>query len=483
MACEDECISQYQCYPPNEPLDGAIFSPWVKLTVRGGEEYTVGNESSESDLHKTCIKSFQYGTSVASGGVGAKFELVSEGGESYIKFAQAINKTVNRANEDTDLTFFEFGWIIKTCDGNTRKISSERIHCMIKTMQSTHDGGIIKISIECIDMMIRHFERRIDGNFGSDDNKIPLKQAIRELYGNNDPIMEIEFPAADGGELQFKYGDAEGPRAKWPGDQQNALSVSRKWLTGNITKNDKGTIVQYDPFESKLHIAEDPQPGPGENVDCCQNSIGTYVVNAGNCSDVISFTPTIDWVLWNNNAGGTPGGGDSGNMQETSEPDSELMENTGPQSNPTIPTYMRDQISPNATARAMQESTAAQSRANKGYEVKSGFEAELKILGDPEFVNPVLLKGSSVSIIVINPYYLDTGCTWISTPKCNEILSNKNYLVLGVDHQIEAGKYTTTIKVKLTLPNVDQDQGTPPGGDGCGTTFFDNDSGQPIESD
>ena len=477
MACEDECIADNQCRPPNEPLDGAIFAPWVKLTVRGGEEYTVGNESSPSEPHHTCIKSFQYGVSVASGGVGAKFELVS-----YIAFAKAINKTINQAPDDTEATFFQFGWIIKTCDGNTRKISSEPIHCMVKTMQSTHEGGVVKISIECIDMMVRHFERRIDGNFGSDDNKIPLKQAIRDVFGTNDPVMNVRFPAADGGELKFKYGDDEGPRAKWPGDQQNALGVVRKWLSGNITKNDKGTIVQYDPSESELVIAEDPQPGPGENADCCTNSLGTYVVNAGNCSDVISFTPTIDWILFNNNAGGTPGGGDSGNMQETAEPDSALMENAGPQDNQVIPTYNRDYMSTNATPRANQESTAAQSRANKGYEIKSGFEAELKILGNPEFINPVLLRGSSVAIIVINPYFLDTSCTWISTPKCNEILTNKQYLVLGIDHQIEAGKYTTTIKVKLTLPNADIDQGEAIGGDGCGITVFDNDGGQPLES-
>lgn len=482
MACENECISTYACAPPNEPLDGAVFAPYVELNITGGERYTVGNESSDSEPHKTVIKSFQYGLAVASGGVGAKIELVSEGGQAYISFAKAINKTINQAPQDTEGTYFEWGWIVKKCDGSTEKISSPPIHCMVKTMQTTYEGGVVKISIECIDLMSRHFERRVDGNFGSDDNKITLKQAIRDVFQRNDPIMDVRFVASDGGDLCFKYGDCEGPKAKWPGDQQNALGVVRKWLSGQLTKNDKGTIVQYDPESTELVIAEDPQAGPGQAAGCCTNWMGTYVVNGGNCSDVLSFSPTIDWILFNNNAGGTPPSGDAGNADETAEPDSPQMERAGPQDNQPISTYNRDYMSPNATARANQESTAAQSRANKGYEIKSGFEAELKIVGDPSFANPVMLRGASISIVVINPYHLDTDCTWISQPKCNEVLSNKKYLVLGIDHQIEAGKYTTTIKVKLDTPNADINQGEPLGGAGCGTFISGNDGGQPEES-
>lgn len=481
MACENECIAQYSCGPPSEPLDGAVFAPWVILHTRDGKEYTVGNESSPPEPHKTVIKSFQYGLGVASAGVGAKIELVSEGGEAYVEFAKAMNKTINQAPDDTEKTYFQFGWILRKCDGSLEKIESPEIHCMIKTMQTNYDGGVVKISIECVDLMSRHFERRIDGNFGQDDNKITLKQAIRDVFQRNDPIMNVTFES-DEGELCFKYGDCEGPKAKWPGDQQNALGVVRKWLAGQLTVNDKGTIVQYNPETSDVVIAEDPKPKCNEAANCCGRWLGTYVVNGGNCSDVLSFSPTVDWILFNNNAGGTPPSGDAGNAQETAEPDCEQMEHAGPQDNQQISTYNRDYMSPNATARANQESTAAQTRANKDYEIKSGIEAELKIVGDPSFSNPVALRGASISIVVINPYHLDEGCTWIARPKCNEILSNKRWLILGVDHQIEAGKYNTTIKVKLDAPNQDINQGEPLGGQGCGTATFDNDDGQPEES-
>jgi len=482
MACENECISTYSCGPPNEPIDGAVFAPFVELSIRGGSFYTVGNESSPNNPHKTVIKSFQYGFGVASSGVGAKIELVSEGGNAYIEFAKAVNKTINRATEDTDLTYFTYGWIIKKCDGSIEKKSSPAIHIMIKTMQTNYEVGTVKISLECVDLMSRHFERKIEANFGADDNKIPLKDAIDSVFGKNDPVMEVRYEPA--GEFGWKAtGDEEGPRAKWTGDQQNGLSVIRRWLgSAGLTINDKGTIIQYDPEESDLVITEDPKPGRNEDPPCCKRWIGTYVVNGGNCSEVISFTPTVDWILFNNNAGGTAMGGDSAIGDEKADPDIDV-ENAGPQDNQTIQHNDRDWGSPNNSARRNQETTAAQTRANKDYEIKPGLEAELKILGDPsrEFANPVLLAGATISIVMINPYTIE-GCTWISEPKCNEVLSNKKWLILGIDHQIEAGKYNTTIKVKLDTPNADIDQGSTLGGDGCGTLAFDNDSGEVLES-
>lgn len=488
MACGNfECISEYSCRPPNEPLDGAIFAPFVELTILGSEIYTVGNQSSPNEVpeNKTAIKSFEYGFGVASSNVGAKIELVSEGGASYIEFAKAINKTINQAVEDTRKTFFQYGWIIKKCDGSVEKMSSPKINLMIKTMQTSYDSGTIKINIECIDLLARHFERRVEGNFGSDDNKSNITDAIEELFGENDPEMTIRLEPAD--EFGWKYGDREeGPYSKWPGDQQNAVSVLRKWISGQVTENDKGTIIQYDPEEMDLVIREDPKPSPEEiktQCDCpMKNNLGTYIVNGGNCSNVLSFTPTVDWILFNNNAGGTSGSGYTGVSNKKAEPDIPV-EKAGPEDKQANAHNDIDWGNPDGTPERNQEATAAQSRANKDYEIKPGLEAELKILGDPSprFANPVLLAGSNISIVMINPYTVE-NCTWVSNSICNKILSNKRWLVLGVGHQIEGGKYNTTIKVKLDIPNSDIPQGVPLGGEGCGTFTFDNDNGEVKES-
>ena len=100
----------------------------------------------------------------------------------------------------------------------------------------------------------------------------------------------------------------------------------------------------------------------------------------------------------------------------------------------------------------------------------SPIEAELKIIGNPKFVNPIFLTGRWVSVVVVDPYYFEggaAGCEWISQPDCNPILSNKKWMILGVDHQITAGSYVTTFKLVLYTPNINIPGGTPYGG--CGT--------------
>lgn len=486
MGCDVECLSTYAVLPAKDATEGAVFAPFVELNLKGNFFYTVGNDSSESDGDKTAIKSFQYGFGVASAGVGGKIELVSEGGSAYIEFAKNLNKTISNAVEDTKNTWFKFGWIVKTCDGHNERIESPEINIMIKTMQTSYETGTVKISLEFIDLMSRHFERTIEGNFGSDDNKIPLKEAIHSVFENNDPEIKVEFLDADGKEWCFKYGGCEGPRGKWPGEQQNALAVIRKWLAGQVTDNDKGTIVQYNVAESSLVIKEDPGVGANESDACSLNSIATYVVNGGNCSDVISFTPTVDWILFNHAGGGTSPSGDAGVGDETADPDIDI-EHAGPRDTTTIQAQDRDSGSPNNSARRNQESSAAQTRANKDYEIKPGIEAELKILGDPkgneasDYSNPLNLAGKTISIVVINPYHIE-DCQWISEPKCNEVLSNKNWLILGIDHQISEGQFFTTIKVKLYASNMDIAQGEPLGGAGCGTLAFDNDEGEVEKS-
>ena len=56
---------------------------------------------------------------------------------------------------------------------------------------------------------------------------------------------------------------------------------------------------------------------------------------------------------------------------------------------------------------------------------------------------------------------------WLAMPKCNATLSNKNYMILGINHQIQNGQFVTTFKLKLNLPNIDSFDGAGLGDD-CG---------------
>ena len=74
-------------------------------------------------------------------------------------------------------------------------------------------------------------------------------------------------------------------------------------------------------------------------------------------------------------------------------------------------------------------------------------------MGDPYFANLTSFTGKEVSIIVLNPFSTKTDCTWISEPTCNQVLSNKHYLIKGVSHQITEGSFVTTLHVFMFAPN------------------------------
>ena len=117
-------------------------------------------------------------------------------------------------------------------------------------------------------------------------------------------------------------------------------------------------------------------------------------------------------------------------------------------------------------------------------------KGELKIIGDPTFNNPVFLTGKWVSIVVIDPYYIagmDAGgaasCEWLSKPNCNSVLSNKRWMILGADHQIQSGSYVTTLNVQLLTPNINIPADSDLGGDGCGTEGADGAIGDEPRDD
>lgn len=483
----DSCVDAFKCDTIREMPEGAVFAPWVELNILdGGFLYTVGNQSSPSDEHRTVIKSFQYGFSIANG-VGAKFEFLSEGGDTVYNLARALNKTVNQATMDAGKTWFSFGWVSQNCDGSITKSSSEKIYLMGKTMQSNYENGFMKITFECVDVGTRVMEERIEKNFGEDGAHIPLKNAITQIFEENKPTLKVRFVKADEAMSPWGFKNIdEGVYNYWETNQQNPIEVVRTWLAEHVTSDDKGIIIQYDPTQNPpvLYFFEDPKPGPDEAPDYCSNSIGTYIVNGGNLSPVRSFSPTIDWILINKGAGGASGIGDTqkSDVKTTIEFDNDNREENDGGMNSTLPSNIsRNATSPEDTAEEAIKADFANTRAVKDYETKPGIEADLKIVGNPNFSHPISFVGKSVSIIVIDPFHLE-NCTWISQPICNQVLTNKNWLVLGVDHQISEGNFETTLKVKLPVPNSDINRGEPLGGPGAGMFIPDNIWGEPGPS-
>lgn len=492
-----ECLEQYGCGDITKPIEAAVYTPFVEVTVSGVRMLTTGNESSPSVDNHAMIISFQYGTSTGTGGCGMRIEVADEGGIMFKRFAQATNKDLTKSQ--SQLTgvpgcAVEFGWLVTDCNNITTKQTNVSIgspyagpvHFLPMTIDTTFSEGVIKFVFEGVDLFVRSFDHRLEKPMADEAGKIDLKSALRELFMEKDPkFAGVEFrrwnhkPGMDEFDFKPALGGKDGHKSTHPTEQESNVACSRKWLLQNRTEDDLGVLVMYQPggdgTPGSVVFQEDPR-GPGQPA-CCDNTIATYIVNGGNESPVLSFNPSIKWPLGGNAGdGGVPSGASTGesNKKANEKESGKEVQNTGAQVGFNVPQENWQHQVPDNHADLMLVNSTVHNSAAKPYEaLANAIEAELKVMGDPRFVNPVSLTGKDIALIVIDPYYFDGGSDWsdvgdwLEQPTCNPILSNKKWMILGCDHQIQNGQYVTTFKLKLSAPNIDISAGQPYGG--CGT--------------
>lgn len=459
MSCNAICLPEYQCGSIKRiSPDGAVYAPFVEMTL--GSKITVGNKSFNASPHSAVIKSFDYG---GSSGTGCTVEIIDEQGTSFTRYYDELNKDICEAPEDYKMKI-DFGWIVRSCNGTvTRKgVQGGPVYFLPSSVDSSYEGGKIKYTIKGEDMMSLVGENRIEAPVGSESNKVQLGEAMRKVVMRNCPkiarIMRKRLSKKSDSEWRFKNSDGgeEGPYSVWPGDQQNAMSTIRKWCSSVTTDRKKGFTPVWNPAspEPELWLVEDSRSYCDEAADG-SDCVGTYIVNGGDCSPVLSFSPSAKWIFTANlGSGGNSGGGASQRQQKQRVIRSRFCKTpeqaTGTTSQFPTPQNDINWRPPDQIASKLQESLAMQELAAQYGELSAPIEAELKIVGDPFFVHPILWQGAkTLSIVVINPFYIYGGsyCEWLAGPMCNPIYSDKNYMIMGVNHQIKEGSYTTTLKV------------------------------------
>ena len=471
MACQvSGDVKDCLCHEPELPPAGRVYAPWVELDIRGLKIYC-GNESFPQDPHSMVISSMQYGMSRGNGGITVEFEILAEGSDGYKKLFDLMNKTVAKADEEIKATRMRFGWILKDCLNQVNDKLSEWIHILSVKMSTNIDKGIAKIKLECKDLLERHNDRRVTKNIGEEGNYIPLKDAIIELCNTQDPVLDVRFRGRDGGEFDFEI-EPRGYKAVWQANELPLLATIRSWVSTTRTVDKKGVYFKYDPTSSELVIQEDDECRKPEFCGC-KGNIKSYVVNGGNCSPVIEFSPEIDWILDAGGFGGISGGGSTGEQKKAQEPaDLQPIEGTGSGNEQAIPIEYSYTIPPEIHASMLEDAKEAATLANKPFDTAKSIQGELTIIGDP-FYADITDIGRYISISVVSPYQIKGGskesCTWIAKPETNKTLSNKNWMLEGVDHQIEPGKFITKLKVGLAVPNAELPATDPIGGEGsCG---------------
>ena len=466
MACtilqQLDCLTSYTCMKDIfQAYPGAIYTPYVAVTI-GDINITMGNKSSPAYKNHAAISSFTYGFEPGTSSFGADIEIVDSGGTAYRDIIRAINKTITNAATEAAGINLDFGWILQDCNGKltttwtANQITGTKITGFISEVEQTFENAIIKLKFKIRAPTVQSPEVIQDAVIGDQANKRTLKSAIIEVFTKYEPKYKgVRFESKDsdgkGGFKEFKFknsdGGPDGPLGVWAMNQQNTVSAVRSWLNSVTTSNDLGVLLEYDSNTYEMVLKESPF-----GQASCQYNLGTYIVNGGNCSPVLEFNPTIKWMP-SASTGAVSGSATSAGGAKLT-PVEENAQKAGSIAAPAQQQHESHFRNPDDIASKSAKAFSAQYDANYIVETPyAAFDAQLKIMGDPAFADLVDFLGKEVSIVVLNPFSTKTDCTWISEPTCNQVLSNKHYLIKGVSHQITEGSFVTTLHVIMQLPN------------------------------
>jgi hypothetical protein len=486
-------VGQYRCGPFDFPgpagEQAESFAPWCWIQIgEGSEKITVGNESFKSDPNTACIKSMEVGWIDTPS---IKVEIIDEAGGTLSAVANSLKKCIKTTFQGTDISF-QWGWVTTRCGSSPAAppIRSSIFKCFIQQFDVNYSEGKIKYIIEGAANSELFDVMREDGIIGDDKYPADIESAIESLCAR-EPACTVRYveiqPDGKLKDVKFEWARLKDPpEGSWQTDNMNRMSIIRKWFGAFRVKDgkcDKGIVPFFSPDKpNELILLKDPQPNPGESSGCSA-SIGTFVVNGGKCSTVIEFTPTMNIVSATNSfavGGDTSGPNKSSNQfaeDERCENQKKQGDEVGTQMQATITQQAFDAYGVKAANEENLKSEIAHNKAAMITNITgTGVEADLKILGNP--TPPFCQIGAwrPASVVVINPFTLrGRGCgDWLAYPVCNEIFTNRSYHVVGINHSISSGSYTTTLKLQLAAGDIQLSSFDPLGGQGSGGPVLGN---------
>lgn len=525
-------------------MNDPVLSPFVQVWLDDMPDKKLTNGNRSSRQNAATIKSFSYGV---SNGLGVKVEVVDEaGGEFYRYFTK-----LGIGNRDLILKQkkmnFQFGWISQNCNGlawfnpkgkctgyspqfpcSGYVLPNPKVDAYTSCVHTlfiqdieclTNSGNAFKFVINATDLTASIQSVNNVETKGNDEIRMPLRRAVFELFdqygidtcfieidpnGNVRPMKFATIPGACTGRDSNVNQEEDGPCGIWPVKGRRPVVAAREWVNSVFTKDRRGIVTMWDSQGGKprlLFCRSNNDPCNDNKFNPSLN-LGTYIVNGGRYSPVMSFQPNFKYILEQLMTGTTRpiGAGEMPAFNVPQKPGTHpcLPNSRMPSSKDTGFNAIQS-MNPNMwvwflkdAGRKAQESHLINNYSNlKAMPI----EAELKIQGNPSYEFPILTNGYCLSIIYVNPFRpvqvggfeewqqgqslnignivgnIINGNNPLATDTCNPILSNCNWQISGVNHDITDGAYHTTIRVRLNAPGIELPSDSPLGGCPGGFVF------------
>lgn len=485
-------------------LEAPIVAPFVVVEILGSDDAELGQASMipVQEIYGTAqfsfgvsnssfpasVKSLQVGT---ANGFGLEIEVVDQEGGSF----SAIYEKLSRMGTASDsMCSVRWGWVTSSCDGSgtadpgeglgdptePQAMSSATIQALIKNISLDYQFGTVKYTIQCIDQLENMVTDKVSGVWGQ-DTPVYLVDAIMDLCSKRGitAVFKKFSAATQEGTFEWKM-DAgpvspeKGPKGIWRGNDRTFMETIYDWIRPYVSQDGqdgRGLCIFFDGSPKKQLVFMSSIPPVCETAFDGDWQVGAYVINGGNCSPVISFKPNIAFTginAWG--TGGTAGGAVAGGTTKQTGPTSCLANSTPQLNNDFDDDDINTGLSVSMNITREERLARGQRGIGTAYNnmhlhaLANNFNmqpitAELRVQGDPSYSNPVLSFTRFVNLLVINPFTVDTGSScaiWSNQIEpCNEILSNANWIITGISHDIREGSYTTTLRVMLPAPGSD----------------------------
>ena len=463
-------------------IDGMIATPFVICQFGGSGQpvLTVGNKSISSNngfkklgidsdkikggvIQTAHVKSFEFGYSTGST---QTIEITDEIGGDFHTFADRLVTQLDDKTLALPGALVQFGWIYTDNNGNTGKVKkSTTLFGTMVGMDVAFEFGRVNYTIKMPDLMQLAFTGGITESYtnttlGDAITALLKKTKQRPLFVKKGPDNKKTYLNPND---FFEIGDK---KMTLIANGMNPIDTINSWIKPFVTKDKKGCTLssghEAGVDEDVVYILQDPQPNKDEGTTTSK-PIAQYMVNGGNCSDVISFSPKINFPAAFAAIIGSGGSMSAGVGTTTINNQSEKDPNVAGQ--PSAPSTGNAAIQahgPNAAIEVQKGDIAQQKAGTIMAPEVAAVSAELKIKGDPSdrYTTPCI-AGSFVSLTVINPFgitFANNSVSWshLTASSCNDVLSNPNWMLQGVNHSIREGSYTTTLSLFLVVPQLSE---------------------------
>jgi hypothetical protein len=467
---------------------------------------TTGNLAGEN--RSASIKSMTY--QVNQSGT-ATVDIIDSSGNDFVNFYSSLftngclpgTGSPRRGTPSNLMVALDFGWIFTGSSGVTTVYSNTfanggsfpsktgpYLYFILAKIDVNYEGGIWKYKVELKGADLKNNRRSASRTYGKQRQKVTLMDAAsKHLSGDCTNPAEIQKtrlvrknPDGTWSDANFENGGPNGPKGVYPGYNDIPESAIRKNLDFVVTDRSKGVFMFYNVADESqtLFLVE------GSFDNCLSNRaqrygcpsgrqgnyLGTYVINGGDISPVISFSPKIEInATPTNNTGAVASGSTRSRavkIPSCTNNDPQAQQGATVVTQTSVRDNQLNSKSPKELSKEIAKNARATIEAAKSIMPTIGaVTADLTIQGDPRLVWPHQTQICEVSIVFVNPFALrqefeaeqgSVSAYWLARPVTNPLLSKASCKVQEIEHSLSEGKWETKLKI-VVVPGDEKKQG------------------------